>query len=54
MKLKDLNICTYFLSRLERADQILATTDLGDRKPSALVKYLLTLLGTDGPEILLH
>lgn len=33
---------------------MLSTTDLGDRKLSVLVNYLLTLLGSHGLEILLQ
>lgn len=55
--LKDFLIKTYSLSLWpkvwERAEHILLTTDLGDRKPSALVNHLMTLSGYKA-EILLQ
>lgn len=35
-------------------ERVLADTELGDRRPSALVNYLLCTLGKYGPEILLQ
>lgn len=52
--LKDHLIKTYTLSRWERAERILSTHDLGDRKPSAPMNHLFTLLGSYRPEILLQ
>lgn len=40
------------LPRWERAEQILSIHNLSDKKPSALVNHLLTLLSSFGPEIL--
>lgn len=42
------------LSRWERTERVLAVSELGDRKPSALVNYLFSTLGEYGPEVLLQ
>lgn len=52
--LKKFPLYTFSLLRWERAEKILTTTDLGDRKPSALVNHLLSTLREFGPEIILQ
>lgn len=54
MTLKSFLIKAFSLSRWERAERILNTTTLGDRKPMALFNHLLTTLGSFGPDILLQ
>lgn len=52
--LKSFLIKCYSLTSWERADRVLATTHLGDRRPSHLASHLPTTLGEFPPDILLH
>ena len=52
--LKELLIETYGLSDSERAERILAITDLGARKPSQLMTHMLHLYGPQPEKLLLR
>lgn len=52
--LKNFLVKTLSPSHWEQADCILTTTELGDRRPSALANHLLTLLGNHSMDILIQ